>query len=104
MSVFREIDPGQESICVVGSTVQFARSSERTVCSKSRSDAHDRDPLRVPGRQATVRQVFVNPTEAKNNWGVASIQFAFSIFVGAEIWLVPVEGRCRSLVRRPFFL
>ncbi len=36
--------------------------------------------------------LFVTPMEAKNHWGLASIQFAFSIFVLVETWLVPLEG------------
>jgi OFA family oxalate/formate antiporter-like MFS transporter len=36
--------------------------------------------------------LFVAPMEAKNHWGLTSIQFAFSIFVVVETWLVPVEG------------
>jgi OFA family oxalate/formate antiporter-like MFS transporter len=36
--------------------------------------------------------LFVAPMEAKNHWGLTSIQFAFSIFVVIETWLVPVEG------------
>jgi OFA family oxalate/formate antiporter-like MFS transporter len=36
--------------------------------------------------------LFVNPIEAKNHWGLTSIQLAFSIFVVVETWLVPVEG------------
>ena len=36
--------------------------------------------------------LFVNPIEAKNHWGLSSIQLAFSIFVVVETWLVPVEG------------
>jgi MFS transporter, OFA family, oxalate/formate antiporter len=36
--------------------------------------------------------LFVNPIEAKNHWGLTSVQLAFSIFVVVETWLVPVEG------------
>ncbi|HEY4082697.1 MAG TPA: oxalate/formate MFS antiporter [Burkholderiaceae bacterium] len=36
--------------------------------------------------------LFVNPIEAKNHWGLTNIQWAFSIFVLVETWLVPVEG------------
>jgi OFA family oxalate/formate antiporter-like MFS transporter len=35
---------------------------------------------------------FVDPMNAKYHWGRTSIQFAFSIFVATETWLVPVEG------------
>jgi OFA family oxalate/formate antiporter-like MFS transporter len=36
--------------------------------------------------------LFVNPIEQKYHWGRASIQIAFTIFVVAETWLVPIEG------------
>jgi OFA family oxalate/formate antiporter-like MFS transporter len=36
--------------------------------------------------------LFVNPMEAKNQWGLTAIQLSFSIFVVVETWLVPVEG------------
>jgi MFS transporter, OFA family, oxalate/formate antiporter len=36
--------------------------------------------------------LFVNPIDAKYQWGRAAIQVAFSIFVLTETWLVPVEG------------
>ena len=36
--------------------------------------------------------LFVNPINDKFHWGSASIQVAFTIFVLAETWLVPVEG------------
>jgi len=36
--------------------------------------------------------LFVNPIDQKYHWGRASIQVAFTIFVLAETWLVPVEG------------
>src|SRR6059058_3482894 len=36
--------------------------------------------------------LFVNPIDAKYHWGRAAIQVAFSIFVLAETWLVPIEG------------
>ena len=35
---------------------------------------------------------FVGPMSKANNWDVASIQVAFSIFVALETWLTPVEG------------
>jgi OFA family oxalate/formate antiporter-like MFS transporter len=35
---------------------------------------------------------FVNPIDAKYHWGLAAIQWAFTIFVLIETWLVPVEG------------
>jgi OFA family oxalate/formate antiporter-like MFS transporter len=36
--------------------------------------------------------LFVDPIDAKNHWGRTAIQFAFSIFVLTETWLVPVEA------------
>ncbi|HEY2030864.1 MAG TPA: oxalate/formate MFS antiporter [Myxococcales bacterium] len=36
--------------------------------------------------------LFVNPINQKYHWGRAAIQVAFSVFVIAETWLVPVEG------------
>jgi OFA family oxalate/formate antiporter-like MFS transporter len=41
--------------------------------------------------------LFVEPINAKYQWGLPAIQAAFSIFVLAETWLVPIEG---SLVDR----
>ena len=36
--------------------------------------------------------LFVPPIDDKYNWGKASIQVAFTIFVLFETWLVPLEG------------
>ena len=36
--------------------------------------------------------LFVHPIAQKHHWSVASIQFAFAIFVALETWLTPVEG------------
>jgi OFA family oxalate/formate antiporter-like MFS transporter len=36
--------------------------------------------------------LFVDPIEAKFHWGRSAIQVAFSLFVLAETWLVPIEG------------
>ncbi|GLS46481.1 oxalate/formate MFS antiporter [Methylobacterium brachythecii] len=35
--------------------------------------------------------LFVDPIDAKFHWGRAAIQFAFTLFVATETWLVPVE-------------
>jgi MFS transporter, OFA family, oxalate/formate antiporter len=35
---------------------------------------------------------FVDPMDAKNHWGREGIQWAFTLFVATETWLVPVEG------------
>ncbi|NEU10837.1 oxalate/formate MFS antiporter [Methylobacterium sp. BTF04] len=36
--------------------------------------------------------LFVDPIDAKFHWGRAAIQFAFTIFVATETWLVPIEA------------
>lgn len=36
--------------------------------------------------------LFVNPIDAKHHWGRAAIQVAFTIFVFAETWLVPIKA------------
>ena len=36
--------------------------------------------------------LFVDPLEAKFHWGRPAIQVAFTLFVLAETWLVPIEG------------
>src|SRR5258708_2138186 len=36
--------------------------------------------------------LFVNPINDRFQWGKASIQVAFTVFVLTETWLVPVEG------------
>lgn len=36
--------------------------------------------------------LFVDPIDTKFHWGRAAIQFAFTIFVATETWLVPVEA------------
>lgn len=36
--------------------------------------------------------LFVDPIDAKHQWGRAAIQLAFTIFVVTETWLVPIEG------------
>src|SRR5437763_9752065 len=35
---------------------------------------------------------FVNPMKEANNWALAAIQVAFSVFVLTETWLIPIEG------------
>ena len=36
--------------------------------------------------------LFVNPMQQAHGWSLASIQFAFSIFIALETWLTPIEG------------
>src|ERR1700688_4958356 len=36
--------------------------------------------------------LFVDPIDAKDHWGRAAIQLAFTLFVVTETWLVPVEA------------
>src|ERR1700761_6583210 len=35
---------------------------------------------------------FVDPMDQANHWGREGIQFAFSLFIATETWLVPVES------------
>ena len=35
---------------------------------------------------------FVDPINKAHGWSIASIQFAFSIFIALETWLTPIEG------------
>lgn len=35
---------------------------------------------------------FVNPMRDANGWELAGVQFAFSLFVLTETWLIPIEG------------
>src|SRR4051794_35826669 len=35
---------------------------------------------------------FVDPINARFRWGRTNIQFALTIYVAAETWLVPIEG------------
>jgi len=39
--------------------------------------------------------LFVNPIDEKYEWGRASIQIAFTVFILTETWLVPFEGWVR---------
>ena len=36
--------------------------------------------------------LFVNPISKAHGWSIASIQFAFAVFIALETWLTPVEG------------
>jgi MFS transporter, OFA family, oxalate/formate antiporter len=36
--------------------------------------------------------LFVNPINKAHGWSLASIQFAFSIFIALETWLTPIHG------------
>src|ERR1700745_344701 len=36
--------------------------------------------------------LFVNPINKAHGWSIASIQFAFSVFIALETWLTPIEG------------
>ena len=36
--------------------------------------------------------LFVNPINKAHGWDIASIQFAFAVFIALETWLTPVEG------------
>jgi MFS transporter, OFA family, oxalate/formate antiporter len=36
--------------------------------------------------------LFVNPIHKEHGWSIASIQFAFAVFIALETWLTPIEG------------
>jgi MFS transporter, OFA family, oxalate/formate antiporter len=36
--------------------------------------------------------LFVNPISKAHGWSIASIQFAFAIFIALETWLTPIQG------------
>jgi MFS transporter, OFA family, oxalate/formate antiporter len=36
--------------------------------------------------------LFVNPINKAHGWSLASIQFAFSVFIALETWLTPIQG------------
>ena len=36
--------------------------------------------------------LFVNPINKTHGWSIASIQFAFAIFIALETWLTPIQG------------
>src|SRR6202020_3681410 len=36
--------------------------------------------------------LFVNPINKAQGWSIASIQFAFGLFIALETWLTPIEG------------
>ena len=36
--------------------------------------------------------LFVNPINLVHGWSIASIQFAFALFIALETWLTPIEG------------
>ena len=36
--------------------------------------------------------LFVNPINKAHGWSIASIQFAFAVFLALETWLTPIEG------------
>ena len=41
--------------------------------------------------------LFVDPLQARFGWDLSAIQVAFTIFVVAETWLVPLEGYFEDL-------
>src|SRR3989442_4094277 len=45
--------------------------------------------------------LFVNPIDSRFHWGKAAIQVAFTVFVLAETWLVPVWGHLLDSFRPP---
>src|SRR5471030_3299280 len=36
--------------------------------------------------------LFVNPINKAHGWSIASILFAFAVFIALETWLTPIEG------------
>src|SRR5271155_5915778 len=36
--------------------------------------------------------LFVNPINKAHGWSLASIQFAFAVFIALETWLTPIQG------------
>ena len=36
--------------------------------------------------------LFVNPINKAHGWSIASIQFAFAVFIALETWLTPIQG------------
>src|SRR5215470_6816104 len=36
--------------------------------------------------------LFVNPINKAHGWSIASIQFAYSMFIALETWLTPIQG------------
>src|SRR5579862_1609290 len=36
--------------------------------------------------------LFVNPINKATGWSIASIQFAYSMFIALETWLTPIQG------------
>lgn len=43
--------------------------------------------------------LFVNPINKAHGWSIASIQFAFAIFIALETWLTPIEGWIVDLLK-----
>src|SRR5215469_6210064 len=45
---------------------------------------------------------FVNPIAKAHGWSLASIQFAFAIFIALETWLTPIEGWIADVIGPKF--
>jgi len=42
--------------------------------------------------------LFVNPINKAHGWSIASIQFAFAVFIALETWLTPIEGWIADMI------
>lgn len=48
--------------------------------------------------------LFVNPINKEHGWSLASIQFAFAIFIALETWLTPIEGWIADVIGPKFVI
>lgn len=48
--------------------------------------------------------LFVNPINKAHGWSLASIQFAFAIFIALETWLTPIEGWIADVIGPKFVI
>ncbi len=48
--------------------------------------------------------LFVNPMNKAHGWSIASIQFAFAIFIALETWLTPIEGWIADVIGPKFVI
>ncbi|MGH6684675.1 MAG: MFS transporter, partial [Pseudolabrys sp.] len=48
--------------------------------------------------------LFVNPINKAHGWSIASIQFAFAVFIALETWLTPIEGWIADMIGPKFVI
>jgi OFA family oxalate/formate antiporter-like MFS transporter len=48
--------------------------------------------------------LFVNPINKAHGWSLASIQFAFAVFIALETWLTPIEGWIADVIGPKFVI